>query len=106
MYKLKLRILTIQKTPLETVDEFSFLGVNNTLNELHIINSSLLEFPTAAFKVRHNNTYRVQNTKTRLDICKCLQPVLIIASISTILVVFERITPNKFQSFGVSNFGV
>ncbi|ERL88739.1 hypothetical protein D910_06121 [Dendroctonus ponderosae] len=52
LYKLKLRVLRIEETPLEIIDEFSFLGVNNTLNELHIVNSSLLELPLAAFKVR------------------------------------------------------
>lgn len=52
LYKLKLRVLRIEETPLEIIDEFSFLGVNNTLNELHIVNSSLLALPLAAFKVR------------------------------------------------------
>ncbi|XP_048523505.1 protein artichoke [Dendroctonus ponderosae] len=56
LYKLKLRVLRIEETPLEIIDEFSFLGVNNTLNELHIVNSSLLELPLAAFKILGNIT--------------------------------------------------
>ncbi|CAH1183023.1 unnamed protein product [Ceutorhynchus assimilis] len=56
LYKLKLRVLRIEQTPLETIDEFTFLGVNQTLNELHIINSSLKEFPSGAFKILGNLT--------------------------------------------------
>lgn len=51
LYKLLLRTLYIEDTPIETIDEFTFLGVNDTLNEMHILNTSLLEFPKAAFKV-------------------------------------------------------
>ncbi|XP_030759456.1 protein artichoke [Sitophilus oryzae] len=56
LYKLKLRILRIEDTPLEAVEDFTFLGVNNSLNELHIVNSSLAEFPTEAFKILGNLT--------------------------------------------------
>ncbi|XP_066142674.1 chaoptin [Euwallacea fornicatus] len=56
LFKLKLRILRIAETPLEVIDEFAFLGVNATLNELHVVNSSLLEFPRAALKILGNLT--------------------------------------------------
>ncbi|GJQ76084.1 hypothetical protein Trydic_g1836 [Trypoxylus dichotomus] len=51
LYKLILRTLYIKNTPIETIDEFTFLGVNDTLNELYILNTSLIEFPKAAFKI-------------------------------------------------------
>ncbi|XP_063905507.1 protein artichoke isoform X1 [Zophobas morio] len=56
LYKLNLRTLLIQDTPIEIIEEHTFLGVNETLNELHLINSSLQEFPTLAFKILGNLT--------------------------------------------------
>ncbi|KAJ8943742.1 hypothetical protein NQ314_009660 [Rhamnusium bicolor] len=55
-YKLNLRVLRIEETPVEIIEEHTFLGVNNTLNEFHLINSSLKEFPTLAFKILGNLT--------------------------------------------------
>lgn len=52
LYKLNLRILHIEDTPVEAIEEHTFLGVNNTLNEIYLKNTSLIEFPSAAFKVR------------------------------------------------------
>lgn len=60
LYKLRVRILHIEDTPIETIDEYTFLGVNSTLNELLIINSSLREFPSAAFKVRSKASYKLE----------------------------------------------
>ncbi|CAG9858326.1 unnamed protein product [Phyllotreta striolata] len=51
LYKLNLRVLLIEDTPIETIDEHTFLGVNNTLSELYLRNTSLKEFPTSAFKI-------------------------------------------------------
>ncbi|XP_017768365.1 PREDICTED: insulin-like growth factor-binding protein complex acid labile subunit isoform X1 [Nicrophorus vespilloides] len=56
LYKLKLRILVIEDTPLEKIEEYSFLGVNNTLNELYVYNSILKEFPKEAFQILGNLT--------------------------------------------------
>ncbi|XP_060534843.1 toll-like receptor Tollo isoform X1 [Cylas formicarius] len=56
LHKLKLRTLLIENTPIETIDRYSFLGVNDTLNELHLVNSSLTEFPSMAFKILGNLT--------------------------------------------------
>ncbi|XP_050295565.1 toll-like receptor 3 [Anthonomus grandis grandis] len=70
LYKLKLRILRIENTPLETIEEFSFLGVNSTLNELHLVNSSLMAFPTAAFKILGNLTTLNINGHNITDIPK------------------------------------
>lgn len=50
-YKLKIRKLTIEDTPLEKIDDLLFRGVNRTLQELYIVNSNLKEFPKNAFKV-------------------------------------------------------
>lgn len=56
LYKLQLRILVIQDTPLETIEEHTFLGVNNTLNEMYIVNTSLVEFPKLSFQVRNSTS--------------------------------------------------
>ncbi|KAF2895606.1 hypothetical protein ILUMI_10569, partial [Ignelater luminosus] len=56
LYKLHVRLLYIEDTPIETIDEHTFLGVNNTLNELYILNSSLNEFPKLAFRNLGNLT--------------------------------------------------
>ncbi|CAH0550427.1 unnamed protein product [Brassicogethes aeneus] len=56
LYKLHVRMLKIEDTPIEKIEEHTFLGINNTLNELHLINTELLEFPTAAFKILGNLT--------------------------------------------------
>ncbi|XP_022909438.2 protein artichoke [Onthophagus taurus] len=59
LYKLQLRTLYIEDTPIETMDQHAFLGVNNTLNELHILNSNLIDFPKDAFKILGNLTLLV-----------------------------------------------
>ncbi|XP_044746672.1 chaoptin [Coccinella septempunctata] len=51
LYKLQLRVLEIKDTPIETIEEHTFLGVNGSLKELHLINTSLVEFPKLAFKI-------------------------------------------------------
>ncbi|XP_018576955.1 protein artichoke [Anoplophora glabripennis] len=56
LYKLNLKVLQIEDTPIETIEEHTFLGVNDTLNEFHLMNSSLKEFPTSAFKILGNLT--------------------------------------------------
>lgn len=50
-YKLKVRKLTIEDTPLAKIDEHLFQGVNRTLQEINIVNSNINEFPKLAFKV-------------------------------------------------------
>ncbi|XP_045461578.1 protein artichoke [Harmonia axyridis] len=51
LYKLQLRVLEIRDTPIETIEEHTLLGVNGTLKELHLINTSLAEFPKLAFRI-------------------------------------------------------
>lgn len=51
LYKLKLKVLHIEDTPIEYIEEHTFLGVNETIGEIHLINSKLKEFPISAFKV-------------------------------------------------------
>jgi Leucine-rich repeat (LRR) protein len=48
------RVVKIIDTPFMTIDAFTFWGINSTLEELRIINSSLTEFPRDAFKVLGN----------------------------------------------------
>lgn len=55
-YKLRVRILEIIDTPLEVIDEHVFLGTNGTLNELYVLNSSLLRFPKEAIQILGNLT--------------------------------------------------
>lgn len=55
-YKVEARILKIHETPLKTINEHTFYGINDTLQELHIINTELSEFPKLAFKVLGNLT--------------------------------------------------
>lgn len=50
-YDLKVRILRIQETPIRDLADHIFYGINETLNELHIINSALDKFPSDAIKV-------------------------------------------------------
>nr|XP_023012445.1 toll-like receptor 7 [Leptinotarsa decemlineata] len=56
LYKLNLKVLHVEDTPVEIIEEHTFLGVNNTLNEFHLKNASLKEFPTLAFKILGNLT--------------------------------------------------
>lgn len=48
------RVLKIFDVPFTSVDAFAFWGINSTLEELRIFNSSLTEFPREAFKVLGN----------------------------------------------------
>lgn len=48
------RVLKIIDVPIKTINEYTFWGINTTLEELRIINSSLVAFPREAFKVLGN----------------------------------------------------
>lgn len=48
------RILKIHNVPIKSIAEHVFYGINETLEELHIVNSSLTEFPRDAFKPLSN----------------------------------------------------
>lgn len=48
------RVLKIKNTPITMINEYTFWGINSTLEELRIINSSLTAFPKEAFKVLGN----------------------------------------------------
>lgn len=56
LYPLSVRVLKIVDTPLKFIDEHSFLGVNRTLQELHVINSVLEKFPKEALQILGNLT--------------------------------------------------
>jgi 2-methylisocitrate lyase-like PEP mutase family enzyme len=66
LYPLHVRVLRIEDTPLLHIEEHSFLGVNRTLQELHIVRSELQEFPTLAFQVRSEQLQKrhIQNMGT------------------------------------------
>lgn len=55
------RVLRIEDTPIETIDEHVFQGINNTLQELHILNSSMQVFPALSLKVFRNRLSRFRN---------------------------------------------
>lgn len=48
------RVLKIVDVPIKLINEYTFWGINSTLEELRIINSSLIAFPREAFKVLGN----------------------------------------------------
>ncbi|XP_014472147.1 PREDICTED: toll-like receptor 3 [Dinoponera quadriceps] len=54
LYPLDVRVLQFIDTPLRLIEEHSFLGVNRTLQELHVINSNLEKFPREALQVLGN----------------------------------------------------
>ncbi|KAJ8679374.1 hypothetical protein QAD02_015161 [Eretmocerus hayati] len=56
LYPLNVRILKFVNTPLRLIEEHSFLGVNRTLQELHIIGSNLEKFPKSALQILGNLT--------------------------------------------------
>lgn len=41
-YKLKCRVLIIQDTPIKEIDEHTFYGINETLQELHVVSEFLV----------------------------------------------------------------
>ncbi|XP_043466037.1 toll-like receptor 3 [Leptopilina heterotoma] len=59
LYTLNARILRLIDTPIKFIDEHSFLGVNQTLQELHIIGSKLEKFPNQAIQILGNLTILV-----------------------------------------------
>lgn len=55
LHRLNARVLKIADVPIELdINEYSFWGINSTLEELRIVNSSLKKFPREAFKVLGN----------------------------------------------------
>ncbi|XP_058806649.1 chaoptin [Phymastichus coffea] len=54
LYSLSVRVLKFIDTPLKFIEEHSFLGVNRTLQELHVIGGSLEKFPKEALQILGN----------------------------------------------------
>jgi Leucine-rich repeat (LRR) protein len=48
------RVLKIFDVPIKSINEYTFWGINTTLEELRIVNSSLTAFPREALKVLGN----------------------------------------------------
>lgn len=56
LYPLNVRVLKFIDTPLKFIEEHSFLGVNRTLQELHVIGGVLEKFPKEALQILGNLT--------------------------------------------------
>ncbi|XP_076653280.1 insulin like growth factor binding protein acid labile subunit convoluted [Halictus rubicundus] len=54
LYPLDVRVLSFIDTPLRLIEEHSFLGVNRTLQELYVVNSTLEKFPREALQILGN----------------------------------------------------
>jgi Leucine-rich repeat (LRR) protein len=54
LHRLNARVLKIMDVPITSINEYTFWGINATLEKLRIINSSLTTFPREAFKVLGN----------------------------------------------------
>ncbi|CAK1548835.1 unnamed protein product [Leptosia nina] len=54
LHRSSVRILYIKDTPLKTIDEYAFAGVNRTLQELYLQNTVIEEFPKNAFQILGN----------------------------------------------------
>ncbi|KZC08623.1 Chaoptin [Dufourea novaeangliae] len=54
LYPLDVRVLRFVDTPLRLIEEHSFLGVNRTLQELYVVNSTLEKFPREALQILGN----------------------------------------------------
>ncbi|XP_078034273.1 insulin like growth factor binding protein acid labile subunit convoluted [Augochlora pura] len=54
LYPLDVRVLKFIDTSLRLIEEHSFLGVNRTLQELYIVNSTLEKFPREALQILGN----------------------------------------------------
>ncbi|XP_049538481.1 protein artichoke [Anopheles darlingi] len=51
LHKLPVKHLHIIDTPLVTIADHAFYGINDTLQELHIVHSEMTEFPSDALKI-------------------------------------------------------
>ena len=77
--------LFIIDTPIAKIADHTFYGINDTLKEIHLINTKLSEFPTDAFKVSENkknqayvlsyNFKDIEDFTLRLDIFKKYYPI-------------------------------
>ncbi|XP_038217636.1 chaoptin [Zerene cesonia] len=54
LHRSSVRVLKIIDTPIKTVDEYAFAGVNRTLQELYMVNTRIAEFPKEAFRILGN----------------------------------------------------
>ncbi|XP_049882964.1 chaoptin [Pectinophora gossypiella] len=54
LHRSEVRVLRIEDTPIKTIDQYAFAGVNRTLQELYMINTLIDEFPKEAFKILGN----------------------------------------------------
>ncbi|XP_067629795.1 chaoptin [Eurosta solidaginis] len=53
--KVRTRLLTIADTPIETIEDYPFFGVNKTVEELHLLHTNLSSFTPLSFGVNTGN---------------------------------------------------
>ncbi|XP_034838488.1 protein artichoke [Maniola hyperantus] len=56
LHRSTVRTLHIVDTPIKSIDEYAFFGVNRTLEEIYMYNTRIDEFPKKAFKILGNLT--------------------------------------------------
>ncbi|XP_023949100.1 chaoptin [Bicyclus anynana] len=56
LHRSTVRTLHIIDTPIKSIDEYAFAGVNRTLQEIYMYNTKIDEFPKKAFKILGNLT--------------------------------------------------
>ncbi|CAH2237876.1 jg4888 [Pararge aegeria aegeria] len=56
LHRSTVRTLHIIDTPIKSIDEYAFAGVNRTLQEIYLYNTRINEFPKEAFKILGNLT--------------------------------------------------
>lgn len=54
LHRSTVRILEIVDTPITSIEEYAFAGVNRTLQEIYLTNTKLIDFPKEAFKILGN----------------------------------------------------
>ncbi|XP_045529109.1 chaoptin isoform X1 [Pieris brassicae] len=54
LHRSTVRVLHIIDTPIKTIDQYAFAGVNRTLQQLYIKNTNIEEFPKEAFQILGN----------------------------------------------------
>ncbi|KAM3955604.1 insulin like growth factor binding protein acid labile subunit convoluted [Aphomia sociella] len=54
LHRSTVRVLHILNTPIQTIDQYAFAGVNRTLQELRMVNTKIVDFPKEAFKILSN----------------------------------------------------
>lgn len=96
-----MRVLKIEDTPLEYIDEGSFFGINETLTELYLTNTFLKEFPKEALNplglltILKIDGHRIENLST--DIFANSSAVGVIERLTLSNGALKELQPQSFQ---------